>query len=59
MHISFVKIKNYRGIKADQFEASPFTCAIGVENEQKTLGFTHKKLYHDKERHLCVAEIIF
>lgn len=36
MHISFVKIKNYRGIKADNFEASPFTCAIGENNAGKS-----------------------
>lgn len=36
MHISFVKIKNYRGIKSDQFEASPFTCAIGENNAGKS-----------------------
>jgi putative ATP-dependent endonuclease of OLD family len=36
MHISFVKIKNYRGIKADHFEASPFTCAIGENNAGKS-----------------------
>lgn len=36
MHISFVKIKNYRGIKSDCFEASPFTCAIGENNAGKS-----------------------
>ncbi len=36
MYILFVKIKNYRGIKADQFEASPFTCAIGENNAGKS-----------------------
>ena len=36
MHISFVKIKNYRGIKEDSFEASPFTCAIGENNAGKS-----------------------
>lgn len=36
MYISFVKIKNYRGIKADHFEASPFTCAIGENNSGKS-----------------------
>ena len=36
MHISFVKIKNYRGIKLDHFEASPFTCAIGENNAGKS-----------------------
>jgi predicted ATP-dependent endonuclease of OLD family len=36
MHISFVKIKNYRGIKQDGFEASPFTCAIGENNAGKS-----------------------
>lgn len=36
MHISFVKIKNYRGIKKDEFEASPFTCAIGENNAGKS-----------------------
>jgi len=36
MHISFVKIKNYRGIKSDSFEASPFACAIGENNAGKS-----------------------
>lgn len=36
MHISFVKIKNYRGIKSDCFEASSFTCAIGENNAGKS-----------------------
>jgi putative ATP-dependent endonuclease of the OLD family len=36
MHISFIKIKNYRGIKSDHFEASPFTCAIGENNAGKS-----------------------
>jgi predicted ATP-dependent endonuclease of OLD family len=36
MHISNVKIKNYRGVKSDQFEASPFTCAIGENNAGKS-----------------------
>jgi putative ATP-dependent endonuclease of OLD family len=36
MNISFVKIKNYRGIKADHIEASPFTCAIGENNAGKS-----------------------
>lgn len=36
MYISFVKIKNYRGIKNDQFEASPFTCVIGENNAGKS-----------------------
>jgi len=36
MHISFVKITNYRGIRGDQFEASPFTCAIGENNAGKS-----------------------
>jgi putative ATP-dependent endonuclease of OLD family len=36
MHISFIKIKNYRGIKGDAFEASPFTCAIGENNAGKS-----------------------
>jgi len=36
MHISFVKIKNYRGIKDDSFEASPFVCAIGENNSGKS-----------------------
>lgn len=36
MHISFLKIKNYRGIKGDSFEASPFTCAIGENNAGKS-----------------------
>ena len=36
MNLHFVKIKNYRGIKADHFEASPFTCAIGENNAGKS-----------------------
>lgn len=36
MHISSVKITNYRGIKADSFDASPFTCAIGENNAGKS-----------------------
>ena len=36
MYISFVQIKNYRGIKSDYFEASPFTCAIGENNAGKS-----------------------
>jgi putative ATP-dependent endonuclease of the OLD family len=36
MHISYLKIKNYRGIKSDNFEASPFTCAIGENNAGKS-----------------------
>lgn len=36
MHISFIRIKNYRGIKCDSFEASPFTCIIGENNAGKS-----------------------
>ena len=36
MNISFVKIKNYRGVKSDYFEASPFTCIIGENNAGKS-----------------------
>jgi putative ATP-dependent endonuclease of the OLD family len=36
MYISYIKIKNYRSIKVDQFEASPFTCAIGENNAGKS-----------------------
>lgn len=36
MHISFVKIQNYRGIRSDEFEASLFTCAIGENNAGKS-----------------------
>lgn len=36
MHISNVKIKNYRGVKSDEFEASPFTCVIGENNAGKS-----------------------
>jgi predicted ATPase len=36
MQISFVKIKNYRGIKEDSFEASSFTCIIGENNAGKS-----------------------
>ena len=36
MHISFVKIKNYRGIKSGNFESSDFVCAIGENNAGKS-----------------------
>jgi len=36
MHISRVKIKNYRGVKSDGFDASPFTCIIGENNAGKS-----------------------
>jgi putative ATP-dependent endonuclease of OLD family len=36
VHISSVKIKNYRGIKSDGFDASPFTCIIGENNAGKS-----------------------
>lgn len=36
MHISSIKIKNYRGIKSDQLETSPFTCIIGENNAGKS-----------------------
>jgi putative ATP-dependent endonuclease of OLD family len=36
MHISFIRIKNYRGVKSDSFEASPFTCIIGENNAGKS-----------------------
>lgn len=36
MHISSLKIKNYRGVKSDQLEASPFTCIIGENNAGKS-----------------------
>lgn len=36
MHISYLKIRNYRGVKFDQFEASPFTCIIGENNAGKS-----------------------
>lgn len=36
MHITNLKIKNYRGVKSDQFEASPFTCIIGENNSGKS-----------------------
>lgn len=36
MHISSVKIKNYRGIQSDGFDASPFTCIIGENNAGKS-----------------------
>lgn len=36
MHISFIKIKNYRGISADEFEATPFCCIIGENNAGKS-----------------------
>lgn len=36
MYITNVKIKNYRGIQFDQFEASPFTCVIGENNAGKS-----------------------
>lgn len=36
MKISMVKIKNYRGIKDDEFEASKFVCIIGENNAGKS-----------------------
>lgn len=36
MYISNVRITNYRGIKSDKFESSPFTCAIGENNSGKS-----------------------
>ncbi len=36
MHISSVKIKNYRGIQSDGFDATPFTCVIGENNAGKS-----------------------
>ena len=45
MYISFVKIKNYRGIKADNFEASPFTCAIGENNAGKSTILLARSLF--------------
>lgn len=36
MKISKVKIKNYRGIKDDEFEASKFVCIIGENNAGKS-----------------------
>lgn len=36
MLISSVSIKNYRGIKKDAFDASPFNCAIGENNAGKS-----------------------
>jgi predicted ATP-dependent endonuclease of OLD family len=36
MLISNVSISNYRGIKKDSFEASPFNCAIGENNAGKS-----------------------
>lgn len=36
MFISYVRIKNFRGIKEDHFNASPFNCAIGENNAGKS-----------------------
>lgn len=36
MYISNLKIKNYRGIKSDELDASPFTCVIGENNAGKS-----------------------
>ncbi len=36
MHISSVRIKNYRGVQFDGFDASPFTCVIGENNAGKS-----------------------
>ena len=36
MYISYIRIKNYRGVKSDSFEASPFTCIIGENNAGKS-----------------------
>ncbi|MDF2852839.1 MAG: hypothetical protein K0S31_3524 [Sphingobacterium multivorum] len=36
MHISNIKIKNYRGIKSDELETSIFTCVIGENNAGKS-----------------------
>ncbi|PPL02282.1 AAA family ATPase [Parapedobacter indicus] len=36
MYISSIKIKNYRGVKSDQLETSPFTCIIGENNAGKS-----------------------
>jgi putative ATP-dependent endonuclease of the OLD family len=36
MYISQVRIKNFRAIKDDSFDASPFNCAIGENNTGKS-----------------------
>lgn len=36
MHISSVKIKNYRGVKSDELDTSIFTCVIGENNAGKS-----------------------
>lgn len=36
MYISKLKIKNYRGIKSDELDASPFICVIGENNAGKS-----------------------
>lgn len=36
MHISSIKIKNYRGIKSDELDTSIFTCVIGENNAGKS-----------------------
>jgi putative ATP-dependent endonuclease of the OLD family len=36
MYISHVRIKNFRAIKDDSFDASPFNCAIGENNAGKS-----------------------
>lgn len=36
MHISSIKIKNYRGIKSDELDTSIFTCIIGENNAGKS-----------------------
>ena len=36
MHISSIKIKNYRGIKSDKLDTSIFTCVIGENNAGKS-----------------------
>lgn len=36
MHISNIKIKNYRGIKSDELDTSIFTCVIGENNAGKS-----------------------
>lgn len=60
MHISNIKIKNYRGIKSDELDTSIFTCIIGENNAGKStillatsLFFSGTSLsksdFHDKE----------
>lgn len=36
MYVSSIKIKNYRGIKSDELDASLFTCIIGENNAGKS-----------------------